>query len=619
MKSMKGCIFLLVVAVLLVSTWTYAQEFLGQRLKVEGSWNGESLRVSRIQPRDAKEDPKRLRISGQIESVDTKAAMFRIGPVRIDWSASTKWDGIAAEQVGPQRAVEVRGFLVDNSHMIATDITVSAESDLKRIELIGAVTDEQLQPNGITRLTVAGIPADVTKSVSARSSGLVRRADERRPAEQYTIPLRGRPLTIGGSFGSKARFEGNTELHDNADDDDFRFEQELKLEFFYPWSENMLFFLEGKALYEARFRTPSGRREVTQWLARDQAWLYWSNVADSRFSLQIGRQNFRDLREWWWDRDLDAVRMHYDLSRFHAELALAQEMMPVSTLENGIDPTENKVFRVLGHTAWSWASKQRVDGFFLYNLDHSKKHRVGSTVRPDREDKSDANLVWLGLGASGEQSVERLGTFDYIVQGGWVGGNERLLKFNENDDGKNSVASRRNRRISGWGFDSVLTWETPLPWRPSLSLGYAFGSGDRNAGREDTSFRQTDLQDNQGKFNGVKRFRYYGELLRPELSNMHIWTAALGFNFWRSSSLDLVYHLYRQVHASSSVRSLRLDVDPRGKRRGIGQEWDVILAFRGWEHVDVIFTGSVFRAGSAFGKRSGNLASGLTLEVSYNF
>ncbi len=615
MKSTKSCIALLVFAFLLVSTWTYAQEFLGQRLKVEGNWNGESLRVSRVQPRDAKEDPKRIRISGQIESIDAAATTFRIGPVRIDWNASTKWEGLTAGQLAAQQGVEVRGVLIEKSHMVATDVTVSSETNAKRIELIGAVTDEQPQPGGISRLTIAGVPADVSKSVSARSSGLVRRADERRPEEQYTIPLRGRPLTIGGSFGSKGRFEGNMELHDDADDDDFRFEQELKLEFFYPWGENMLFFLESKAIYEARFRTPSGRREVTKWLARDQAWLYWSNVGDSRFSLQVGRQNFRDPREWWWDRDLDAIRMHYDLSRFHAELALAQEMMPVSTLENGIDPTENKIFRILGQTAWSWASKQRVDGFFLHNLDHSKKHRVGSTVRPDRQDESDANLTWLGLSASGEQSFDRFGGFTYLMQGAWVGGRERLLKFGDNADERNSVESRRKHRVSGWGFDSALTWETPLPWKPSLTLGYAFGSGKR----KETAFRQTDLQDNQGKFTGVKRFRYYGELLRPELSNMHIWTAAVGFNFWRSSSLDLVYHLYRQVHASSSVRSLRLDVDPRGKRRGIGQEWDVILAFRGWEHVDVIFTGSVFRAGSAYGKRSGNLASGLTLEVSYNF
>lgn len=619
MKLSKILVFLCIFALLFGETWTYAHEFVGQRLKLVGRWTGTYLRVSRMQPRDSTEDPKRVRITGAVEGVDAGATTFHIGPVRIDWSADTKWDGIVAGQLTTQHRVEVRGILIEKSHMTAGEILLSSESDPKRVEILGAVTNEESQENGVTRLTVAGIPADITKSVAARSSELVRRSDERRPEEQFTVPIWNRPLTIGGELSNKTRFEGNMKLRRGGDDDDFRLEQELKLEFFYPFSDNMLLFFDAKARYEARFHTQSGRREVAKSLARGRSWLFWSNIADSRFSLQVGRQNFREDREWWWDRDLDAFRVHYDLPRFHAEVALAQELMPISTEDNGIDPKLNKVFRLLGHSAWLWAEKQRLDGFFLYNLDHSKTHRVGSTVRPDREDESDANLVWIGGRASGEHSLARWGSLDYHVQGGWVGGTERLLKFDDNSDGKNSVTSRRKHRVSGWGFDSALTWEMPLPWRPTLTLGYAFGSGDRKSGRTDTAFRQTGLQDNQGKYNGVKRFRYYGDLLRPELSNLHIWTADLGFRFWRSSSFDLVYHHYQQVHAASSLRDVRLDIDPQGKRRGIGQEWDLVLALREWEHLDVILTGSVFRAGSAFGARSGNLASGAMLELNYNF
>ncbi len=619
MKSIKFFVFLLIFTVLLGETWTHAQEFTGRRFKFVGRWAGEILRVTRIQPREAKEDPTRIRISGQIENIDAKATTFRIGPVRIDWNAKTQWNGLPAGQIGSRQVVEVRGVLVETSHLIATEIVPLGESDPQRVEILGTVTKEEPQINGVVRLTVAGLPAEVTKSVATRNSELVRRADERRPEEQFTIPVWNRPLTIGGELSTKSRFAGNMKLRKGGDDDDFRIGQELKLEFLYPFSDNMLLFLEGKAVYEARFHTQSGRREVSKSLRRDQSWLFWSNIADTRFSLQVGRQNFREDREWWWDRDLDALRLHYDLSRFHTELAIAQELMPISTEDNGIDPEQKKVFRLLGHTAWLWADKQRLDGFFLYNRDHSRRQRVGQTIRPDREDPSDAQLVWLGARASVEQSLDRFGTLDYLFQGGWVGGTERLLKFDDNTDGKNSVTKQRKHRVSGWGFDSALAWEMPLPWRPSLTLGYAFGSGDRTSGGKDTAFRQTGLPDNQGKYNGVKRFRYYGELLRPELSNLHIWTADLGFRFWRSSSLDLAYHLYRQVYATSSLRDSRLDIDPQGKKRGIGQEWDLILALREWEHIDVILTGSVFRAGSAYGSRVGNLASGVSLELNYNF
>lgn len=57
--------------------------------------------------------------------------------------------------------------------------------------------------------------------------------------------------------------------------------------------------------------------------------------------------------------------------------------------------------------------------------------------------------------------------------------------------------------------------------------------------------RQTGLQDNNGEFFGVDCFRYYGELLRPELSKLQITTLALGFRMLTNSSIEFVYHTDR--------------------------------------------------------------------------
>ena len=65
----------------------------------------------------------------------------------------------------------------------------------------------------------------------------------------------------------------------------------------------------------------------------------------------------------------------------------------------------------------------------------------------------------------------------------------------------------------------------------------------------DHAFRQTGIQDNNDKFGGVTSFKYYGELLEPELSNLHILTAGIGRRFGRRMSLDLIYHNYRQDEA----------------------------------------------------------------------
>ena len=56
-------------------------------------------------------------------------------------------------------------------------------------------------------------------------------------------------------------------------------------------------------------------------------------------------------------------------------------------------------------------------------------------------------------------------------------------------------------------------------WRPSLTMGFALGSGDSNgADSELRTYRQTGLEDNNDVFSGVTSFRYYGEVLAPETS-----------------------------------------------------------------------------------------------------
>ena len=81
------------------------------------------------------------------------------------------------------------------------------------------------------------------------------------------------------------------------------------------------------------------------------------------------------------------------------------------------------------------------------------------------------------------------------------------------------------RTLRGYGVDVGLTSRLRLPWQPALTVGVAFGSGDTDpTGRVDRSFRQTGLHDNEGTWAGVAKFKYYGELLDPELSNLLVLT-----------------------------------------------------------------------------------------------
>ena len=135
----------------------------------------------------------------------------------------------------------------------------------------------------------------------------------------------------------------------------------------------------------------------------------------------------------------------------------------------------------------------------------------------------------------------------------------------------------------------------------------------------DTGFRQTGLQDNSDKWLGVDNFRYYGELFDPELSNMHILTASLGFPLFRNSSIEFTYHHYRQAEAAPFLRDVRFKRDPNGLNRALGQEWGVILGIEEWDRWEFELTTSLFRTGQAFSPDEGQLSQRIFFQTRFNF
>jgi hypothetical protein len=616
MVRKAACVLL---ALLTSSGLAYAEEFVGQRLKLTGRWTGAHLEVTSLQQRDPSRGPQRGLIEGRIKALDTATRTVHIGPIRVAWEDATQFRGISVEDMAPGRWIEVTGNLTEPRHLMATAIEVAPHQP-NLLQIIGTVTAAEPLPDGSVRMTVLGVPAVVPKGLYTPATGLTRRLDERRPEEQLTITLFDKPLTIGGELGNTSKYRKDFELEDEAEDDLFRLEQELQLEFFYRLAANVALFLEGKVSYQADLYAEDGDRELERELARGETWLYVGNLLESGLSVQIGRQSFEETREWWWDEDLDALRLHYDRRFLHVELGIAQEVAPVSTAEDRVDPEDDDVLRLLGHVAWSWARRQRLEGFFLYQRDRSSRQSVGQLVPDDRQDPSDADLAWFGVRALGRLKFDRIGRFDYWLDSAGVVGNEVLFDFEDTDGGPQSVSERRKHNVIGWAIDLGISWQTKLPWRPTLTLAYAVGSGDGQPGEgTDRAFRQTGLQNNNGRFRGVDRFRYYGELLRPELSNLQIWTVALGFRFLQSSSVEFLYHLYWQVEPAPFLRDTRLRTDPQGERRTIGQEWDVVIGIEEWEHIEIELIGAAFRAGSAYGPLSGEMAYTVEFKVDLNF
>ncbi len=593
---------------------TPAVTLKGQRLKFIGYWDGERIVVHRVKLRYDQTDPRRGRITGSVSRLDRKNRWLWIGPIAIHWREKTRFRRLSDRELAPGTVLKVRVKVSHDGTILARSIErVSQATATDAIVVEGVVTHESPLDEEYNLLVVLGLPLKVPDRLTNPALRLIRRQDDARPEDQFRISVLGRPLIIGGEVGVTPRFEKDFKLDPDREDDRLRVGYQFQLELFYAFSKNLLLFLEGLGGGRLEAYHEGGRdKTVERRLRRGETWLFWGDVFDSGISLQIGRQRFQDRREWWWDANLDAVRLYYTRPFFQFQAALAHEAFVRGTDEDEIVPTEDDVLRILSQTHWEWHRQHRLSLFFLHHLDYSETGEPGREIRDSDLDRRDARLTWGGIRATGMWHLgKRHLPLEYWIDTAVVGGREIRVFFEDTDrDDRKRIERIERRSLTGVALDTGLILETSLPLHPTFTVAYAFGS---------PQFRQTGLQDNNVRFRGVDRFRLYGELLRPELSNLHILTASIGLPLLQSSSVEILFHQYYQVDPEPALVNARLRAEPDGKHRDLGQEMDVIFGIEEWKHLELEWVFGIFRAGSAFGARQGRIAWNTIFKLNYNF
>lgn len=278
--------------------------------------------------------------------------------------------------------------------------------------------------------------------------------------------------------------------------------------------------------------------------------------SDTRVSLQIGRQRFRDAREWFYDDYLDALRFHVRGGSWRAEAAVAEGVFagPRDLRARG---DQRQAIASFTQTV---GERTEASTFFLYRDDRLRRERP----------------VWLGALWNGRAtSALRYWGIGAVRRG-------------ESD----------TQKLRGWAMDSGVSWRLALPLTPAITARYAIGSGDKPGTDDaDTRFRQTGLEDNTARFHGLKRFAQYGEVFDPELSNVSVLTFGLGAKPFSRTSVDLVYHRYRQRERRRSLMSNRLDAAGNGDSLDLGDELDLIIAIQQVRRVDFSVVVGAYRPG----------------------
>jgi hypothetical protein len=597
-------------AALLVGTG--AEAAVEQRLKVTGTWQNERFVVTSVEERDPGKDATRLRVRGRVHTVDRGAQHFSIGPVAIEWSGQQA--GLV-ESLREGDVLEVDARLIAGWRFQLLALRPDDIDSPDAVELIGAVTGIERAPEAReSRVELVGIPSWVP--VSLYNDGRIRlgRLDDKRPDDQFRAEIGKVAVTLGGELEVVTDYEADRDLDRSADDGVASSEQQFQLETYFELGDSVTAFVELDGGLAQERDVEAGTTERGSRLRRGETWVYWDQPFGSNVGLQIGRQNFAEQREWWWDENLDAIRVLYGSRRFSWEVALAEELGRVEI--GGVsDPERLDVRRVIATVGFRPSSAVRVDGFYLRQSDHSDAYRLGERVLEDREDEDDSNLAWLGFRLSGGLDLFADTEVEYWLDAAVVRGDEVAYGFADLAPGELLVDEIERRRRDGRGVDLGLSvsWQRWSRFRPTLTLGYAQGSGGSD---EQGWFRQTGLNDNNGRYNGVDRFRYYGEVARPQLENLAISTVSLGLRVKDNSSIELAYHAYEQVTASDR-HALRVDPDANALSRALGSELDIVVGLEEWKHWEIELVGGYFVPGSAFDARDPMWLG--VVKVNYNF
>ena len=549
-----------------------------QTVRLSGRFDDGMFLIDRAEVRD---DDDEVELKGTIDLFDRAAGRGALGGVAFRVDAASKTFAADGSEVldgavrsGSFAKAECR---VAAGGLLLLKLTLRVRGEGEADVLQGEVEAVRHADRGV--LTIGGVravyapstafvfakkdeppPAPELRRIPAGTDGrtgprrYVQGDEDWRPDSAFVI---GDVLTIGGTLQYEAEYRKNNDLRDALRRDRLIHQAVAKLEVSADLGRHAFFYGALRTTYDAvHFDQDSDERSFDD-TSLEALFVQIQDVPFEGFALQVGRQRFEEGREWVVRRDYDAVRAKLRTTIAEFELSVGEKLSDADLEDGGVVNT-------LAAARTEFLPGQRLYAYLLH-----RKH--GELIDLDRKH----------FGASLEGDV---GDVSWWADFGGVDGFEGGLP------------------VKGFGFDLAAMYVfKDLPLEPSIYAGYAVGEGDGDLsdGVEGT-FRQSGLQRNNDRFNGVAGFRYYGNLFRPELSNMEITTVGIGVRPSARSSVDLLFHTYRQDVAYPLLRTSRLRYDPNGLDPDLGVGVDLVIGLEDWRPWEFEIDLGWFDPGGAF-------------------
>lgn len=503
---------------------------------------------------------------GTVESVSPDGRSFMLLGQRVTVSARTEWNGVEPASLAGAR-VEVEGHWRGPGKLSAREVTRRSPG---RDRVEGRVDAVEPLPGGGVALSLLhlrvvlppGTPLVADEPLESLPLAPARPRQEARQVRDDDDRITGATqladnLSFGGQLELEAERRHNLDLDDAKRTDRDDTGTSLRGEFSWEPDDDaflLLGFRESKRV--SRRTNDDNERDVDGTLT--ELYGYFRDPLGMGFDVQAGRQDFDEPREWIHDENLDALRLLWRGEGLRLELS-------ASTVLSEGSRRDRETNNLLA---------------YLSNGDWNRHLAAWALQRSDTEGPDEDETLHLGLRALGEWLPDHELWFEAALLRGEAGGG----------------ADRR-----GWGLDLGTTWSPPQLEPFHLTAGFAHGSGDADPNDgTDATFRQTGLNDNNGQLGSVTSFRYYGELVDPELANLQVATLGLGIRPRDELSLDLVWHALRQDEPSTQLFDANLKHKPDGVHRELGHELDLVLGWRPDSRWDLEVIVGTFNPGRAF-------------------
>jgi alginate production protein len=564
---------LLAVTTLLSRPATAAESALrklreGDTVAAKGSWDGDKgvFLVDEIERLPKAHRPS---VRGVIESVDSDAARLVILGRDVHVNGETAFLSASGQSGGglsdlrPGGLAEVTAKVDETGTWTATKV-VWRGIKIPSVERVrGAITAIHSRDNSVESVEVSGLRLQTTPTTVFEGDYLEEElldslfSDE---GDVNTPHLRvGKHLLVSGDLRVTVRREDGYTLSE-GEDERITAVPASSLQVAGEWDRAFQTLVDVRLRGEQEWTGDPDDSPVTGRFEARQAYAALRLPRYRGAALLVGKQRVRDGREWLFDEYLDGIRLYVYATR---PVVLEASYFPSLLAPRGekFETWDDLLLRA----RYIPDSRNEASFYFLKRHDTSARNR---------------EPVYWGLSYEGRP---------WRILRGWL---EAALLRGED----------KGRPQRAWALDAGATLTARGAVRPSLTVAYALGSGEKKAPDDPFSqeFRQTGHEDNSDRLGGFSTFKYYGEVLDPELSNLKIYTLGAGLRFGNSVSVDGVYHFYRQHRLDDKLQA-RLDPELSERSLDVGRELDVVLGVRNlWKRVSLSYAFGRFEPGAAF-------------------